>query len=252
MIIIKNSEQLKLMRIAGRITAEALVVAGETIRPGITTKELDNKIKRYIEKCGATPTFLGYNGFPGSACISINDEVIHGIPSDKVIIKEGDIVKVDVGARFRGYNGDSARTFAVGKVSDEALRLISVTEQSFYEAMKVAKAGNRIGDIGHAVENFVISNGFSVVREYTGHGVGAELHEEPSIPNYGRAGRGARLYPGMTLAIEPMVNQGTEKVKVRRDGWTVVTADGKLSAHYENTVAITDGDPILLTEVGLE
>ena len=248
MIIIKNSEQLKLMRIAGRITAEALVVAGETIRPGITTKELDNKIKRYIEKCGATPTFLGYNGFPGSACISINDEVIHGIPSDKVIIKEGDIVKVDVGARFRGYNGDSARTFAVGKVSDEALRLISVTEQSFYEAMKVAKAGNRIGDIGHAIEDFVISNGFSIVREYTGHGVGAELHEEPSIPNYGRAGRGARLYPGMTLAIEPMVNQGTEKVKVRRDGWTVVTADGKLSAHYENSIAITDGDPILLTD----
>ena len=252
MIIIKNSEQLKLMRIAGRITAEALVVAGETIRPGITTKELDNKIKRYIEKCDATPTFLGYNGFPGSACISINDEVIHGIPSDKVIIKEGDIVKVDVGARFRGYNGDSARTFAVGKVSDEALRLISVTEQSFYEAMKVAKAGNRIGDIGHAIEDFVISNGLSIVREYTGHGVGAELHEEPSIPNYGRAGRGARLYPGMTLAIEPMVNQGTEKVKVRRDGWTVVTADGKLSAHYENSIAITESDPIILTQIGLD
>ena len=252
MIIIKNSEQLKLMRIAGRITAEALVVVGETIRPGITTKELDNKIKRYIEKCGATPTFLGYNGFPGSACISINDEVIHGIPSDKIIIKEGDIVKVDVGARFRGYNGDSARTFAVGKVSDEALRLISVTEQSFYEAMKVAKAGNRIGDIGHAIEDFVISNGFSIVREYTGHGVGAELHEEPSIPNYGRAGRGARLYPGMTLAIEPMVNQGTEKVKVRRDGWTVVTADGKLSAHYENSIAITESDPIILTQIGLD
>ena len=252
MIIIKNSEQLKLMRIAGRITAEALVVAGESIRPGITTKELDNKIKRYIEKCGATPTFLGYNGFPGSACISINDEVIHGIPSDKIIIKEGDIVKVDVGARFRGYNGDSARTFAVGKVSDEALRLISVTEQSFYEAMKVAKAGNRIGDIGHAIEDFVISNGFSIVREYTGHGVGAELHEEPSIPNYGRAGRGARLYPGMTLAIEPMVNAGTEKVKVRRDGWTVVTADGKLSAHYENSIAITESDPIILTQIGLD
>ena len=252
MIIIKNSEQLKLMRLAGRITAEALVVARESIRPGMTTKELDNKIKRYIEKCGATPTFLGYNGFPGSACISINDEVIHGIPSDKIIIQDGDIVKVDVGARFRGYNGDSARTFAVGKVSDEALRLISVTEQSFYEAMKVAKAGNRIGDIGHAVESFVISNGFGVVREYTGHGVGAELHEEPSIPNHGKAGRGARLYPGMTLAIEPMVNAGTEKVKVRRDGWTVVTADGKLSAHYENSIAITESDPVILTEIGLD
>ena len=252
MIIIKNSEQLKLMRIAGRITAEALMVAKESIRPGMTTLELDTKIRHHIEKCGATPTFLGYNGFPGSACISINEQVIHGIPSNKVIIREGDIVKVDVGARFRGYNGDSARTFAVGKVSDEALRLISVTEQSFYEAMKVAKAGNRIGDIGHAVESFVISNGFSVVKEFTGHGVGAELHEDPSIPNYGRPGRGARLYPGMTLAIEPMVNAGTENVKVLRDGWTVVTADGKLSAHYENSIAITESDPILLTEIGLD
>ena len=249
MIIIKNSEQLKLMRIAGRITAEALVVAGESIRPGITTKELDNKIKRYIEKCGATPTFLGYNGFPGSACISINDEVIHGIPSDKIIIKEGDIVKVDVGARFRGYNGDSARTFAVGKVSDEALRLISVTEQSFYEAMKVAKAGNRIGDIGHAVESFVISNGFSVVKTYTGHGVGADLHEEPEIPNYGRPGRGARLYPGMTLAIEPMVNAGGAEVRILPDRWTVVTLDGSLSAHYENTVAVTANGPEALTDI---
>ena len=252
MIIIKNSEQIKLMRMAGRITAEALMVAKETIRPGLSTKELDTKIQRYIEKCGATPTFLGYNGFPGSACISINEEVIHGIPSDKVIIREGDIVKVDVGARFRGYNGDSARTFAVGKVSDEALRLISVTEQSFYEAMKFARAGYRIGDIGHAVEDFVISNGFSVVRDFTGHGVGADLHEEPEIPNYGRAGRGARLYPGMTLAIEPMVNAGEDKIKVRRDGWTVVTADGKLSAHYENSIAVTESDPIILTEIGLD
>ncbi|MBQ7326337.1 MAG: type I methionyl aminopeptidase [Clostridia bacterium] len=252
MIIIKNSEQLKLMRLAGRITAEALMVARDEIRPGMTTKELDTKIRRYIEKCGATPTFLGYNGFPGSACISLNDEVIHGIPSDKVIIREGDIVKVDVGARFRGYNGDSARTFPVGKVSDEALRLISVTEQSFYEAMKVAKSGNRIGDIGHAVESFVISNGFSVVKEYTGHGVGAELHEDPSIPNFGREGRGARLYPGMTLAIEPMVNAGTDKIRVRKDGWTVVTADGKLSAHYENSIAITESDPIILTAIGID
>ena len=240
------------MRRAGRITAEALLVAKDVIRPGISTKEIDRKIQSFIEKCGAEPSFLGYNGFPGSACISINDEVIHGIPSDKVIIREGDIVKVDVGARFRGYNGDSARTFAVGKVSDEALRLISVTEQSFYEAMKVAKAGNRIGDIGHAVESFVISNGFSVVREYTGHGVGADLHEEPEIPNHGRPGRGARLYPGMTLAIEPMVNAGTDRIKVRRDGWTVVTADGKLSAHYENSIAITESDPVILTEIGID
>ena len=252
MFIIKNSEQLALMRKAGQITAQALLVAEEAIRPGISTKDVDRRIHRFIEKCGAVPSFLGYGGFPAAACISLNDEVIHGIPSDKIIIKEGDIVKVDVGARFRGYNGDSARTFAVGKVSDEALRLISVTEQSFYEAMKVAKAGNRIGDIGHAVESFVISNGFSVVREYTGHGVGAELHEEPSIPNYGKAGRGVRLYPGMTLAIEPMVNAGTDKVKVRRDGWTVVTADGKLSAHYENSIAITESDPVILTDIGLD
>ena len=252
MISIKNSEQLKLMRLAGRITAEALAVAEEAIRPGMTTKELDTKIKRYIEKCGATPTFLGYNGFPGSACISINDEVIHGIPSDKVIIKDGDIVKVDVGARFRGYNGDSARTFAVGKVSDEALRLISVTEQSFYEAMKVAKPGNRIGDIGHAVESFVISNGFSIVRDYVGHGVGAQLHEDPEIPNFGRAGRGARLYSGMTLAIEPMVNAGTPSVRVLKDGWTVTTADGALSAHYENSIVVTDTDPIILTDPDIE
>ncbi len=252
MIIVKNSEQLQLMRTAGRITAEALLVARDAIRPGLSTKELDTKIRHHIEKCGATPSFLGLYGFPGSACISINDEVIHGIPSDKVILTEGDIVKVDVGARFRGYNGDSARTFAVGKVSDEALRLISVTEQSFYEAIKFAKAGNRVGDIGHAVESFVISNGFSVVKEYTGHGVGAEIHEDPSIPNFGTAGRGARLYSGMTLAIEPMVNAGADRVKVRRDGWTVVTADGRLSAHYENSIAITESDPVILTEIGIE
>ena len=237
------------MRRAGRITAEALLVAKDVIRPGMSTKELDTRIRTFIEKCGAEPSFLGYNGFPGSACISINDEVIHGIPSERRIISEGDIVKVDVGARYRGYNGDSARTFPVGKVSDEALRLIEVTKGSFYEAMKLARAGYRIGDIGSAVESFVISNGCSVVRDFVGHGVGANLHEEPEVPNFGRAGRGARLYPNMTLAIEPMVNIGTANVKVRENGWTVVTLDGKLSAHYENTVAITDTDPILLTDV---
>ena len=236
-----------LMRKAGKITAESLLVARDNIKPGISTKELDIKIRNYIEKCGAKPSFLGLYGFPGSACISINEQVIHGIPSDKVIIKDGDIVKVDVGARYRGYNGDSARTFAVGKVSDEALRLISVTERSFYEAMNAAKAGGRIGDIGFAVENFVISNGFSVVKDYVGHGLGADLHEEPNIPNYGKAGRGARLYPGMTLAIEPMVNAGQYNVKVLKDKWTVVTADGSLSAHYENSILITDSDPVILT-----
>ena len=248
MIIIKNSEQIALMRIAGRITAEALMVARDAIRPGMSTKELDTKIRHYIEKCGATPTFLGYNGFKGSACISLNEEVIHGIPSDKRIISEGDIVKVDVGARFRGYNGDSARTFPVGKVSEQALKLISVTEQSFYEALKVCRAGQRLGDIGHAVENFVISNGFSIVKQYVGHGIGRDLHEDPQVPNYGRPGRGARLYAGMTLAIEPMVNAGGEDVQVLKDGWTVTTVDGSLSAHYENTVAITDGEPVLLTD----
>ena len=250
MIVVKNSEQIVLMKKAGVITAEALLLAKELIKPGVSTKEIDTKIRRYIEKCGATPSFLGYGGFPGSACISINDEVIHGIPSDKVILKEGDIVKIDVGARYRGYNGDIARTYPVGKVSDEALKLISVTEGSFYEAMKFTRVGYRIGDIGFAVENFVISNGFSVVRDYVGHGVGAELHEDPQIPNYGNAGRGARLYAGMTLAIEPMVNQGKADVRVMRDGWTVKTLDGKLSAHYENSVLVTDSDPVILTAKG--
>ena len=247
MIIIKNSEQIALMKRAGQITAEALLVARDAIRPGASTKSVDTKIRHFIEKCGAIPSFLGYGGFPGSACISINDEVIHGIPSDKIIIRDGDIVKVDVGARYRGYNGDSARTFAVGRVSEEALRLISVTERSFYEAMKVAKQGNRVGDIGEAIENFVISNGFSVVRDYVGHGVGRDLHEDPEVPNF-RKVRGRELKAGMTLAVEPMVNIGASNVRVLRDGWTVVTADGSLSAHYENSIAITLSDPIILTE----
>ena len=252
MFIVKTSEQLALMKKAGRITAEALLVAEEAALPGVSTKEIDARIRTFIEKCGATPSFLGYGGFPGSACISLNNEVIHGIPTAKRILREGDIVKVDVGARYRGYNGDSARTYPVGKVSDEALKLISVTERSFWEAAKVLRAGCRIGDVGFAVENFVISNGFTVVRDYVGHGIGAELHEEPEIPNFGTAGRGPRLYADMTVAIEPMVNAGAAGVRVQKDGWTVVTADGRLSAHYENTVAITGGDPILLTEIGLD
>lgn len=250
MTIIKTSEQLALMKKAGQITGEAILVAREVIRPGVSTKLIDTKIRHFIEKCGATPSFLGYGGFPGSACISINQEVIHGIPSERRIVSEGDIVKVDVGAIYRGYHGDSAKTFPVGVVSEEALKLISVTEASFYEAIRFARAGYRVGDIGQAVESFVISNGFSVVRDYVGHGVGASLHEEPEIPNFGRSGHGARLYPGMTIAIEPMVNVGKANVKVLGDGWTVVTADGKLSAHYEHSVAITDQDPILLTDVG--
>lgn len=249
MIVIKNSEQLKLMKEAGRITGEALLVAEDAIREGMSTKELDTVIRNYIEKCGAKPSFLGYGGFPGSACISINDEVIHGIPSPKRIIKAGDIVKVDVGALYRGYNGDAARTFAVGSVSEEAKRLIEATKESFYKGAALALAGNRIGDVGNAVQSCVEGHGFSVVREYIGHGVGAKLHEEPDVPNYGTSGRGPRLYAGMTIAIEPMVNAGVEKVKVLGDGWTVVTADGSLSAHYENTVAVTEDGPVLLTDV---
>ena len=248
MIIIKNSEQIAMMKKAGRITADALLVAREAIRPGVSTKEIDTKIHDFIKRCGAVPSFLGYGGFPGSACISINNEVIHGIPSKKVIVREGDIVKVDVGARYCGYNGDSARTFPVGNVSDVALKLISVTEMSFYEGLKAARAGSRIGDIGSAIENFVISNGFSIVKQYVGHGVGKELHEEPEVPNFGKSGHGPRLYSGMTLAIEPMVNVGVGDVRVLKDGWTVVTGDGKLSAHYENSIAITDSDPVILTE----
>ena len=249
MIVVKNNEQLSLMKIAGRITGESLLIARECIRPGVSTKHIEEQMRHYIEKCGATPTFLGYGGFPAAACISVNEEVIHGIPSERKILKEGDIVKIDVGARYRGYTGDSAKTFAVGKVSEEAMKLISVTEGSFFEALKVCIPGKRIGDIGAAVENFVISNGFSVVRDYVGHGVGQELHEEPEIPNFGRGGHGARLYPGMTLAIEPMVNAGTHNVKVLKDRWTVVTLDGRLSAHYEHTVCVTDSDPVLLTDV---
>ena len=249
-IILKKPEQILLMKEAGRITGEALLVARDAIRPGISTKELDTRIHDYIVRCGATPSFLGYGGFPGSACISVNDQVIHGIPSKKVILKEGDIVKVDVGANYRGFNGDSARTFAVGTVSEAARRLIEVTRESFYQGLAFVKVGNRVGDIGHAISAYAESFGYGVVREYVGHGVGRALHEEPDVPNYGTQGRGCRLYPGMTIAIEPMVNEGTAEVKQLSDGWTVVTRDGSLSAHYEHTVAITEDGPILLTDVG--
>jgi methionyl aminopeptidase len=238
------------MKEAGRITGEALLVARDAIRPGISTKELDTLIHDYIVRCGATPSFLGYGGFPGSACISVNDQVIHGIPSKKVILKEGDIVKVDVGANYRGFNGDSAKTFAVGTVSEAARQLIEVTRESFYQGLAFVKVGNRVGDIGHAISAYAESFGYGVVREYVGHGVGRALHEEPDVPNYGTQGRGCRLYPGMTIAIEPMVNEGTAEVKQLSDGWTVVTRDGSLSAHYEHSVAITEDGPILLTDVG--
>lgn len=237
------------MKLAGRITGEALLLAGEAIKEGVTTKYLDDIIRTYIEKCGATPTFLGYGGFPGSACISINDQVIHGIPSKNVVLKEGDIVKIDVGATYRGFIGDSANTFPVGKISDEASKLIQCTKESFYRGASAFKVGNRIGDIGAAVQSYCEEHGYGVVRKYTGHGVGRELHEDPSVPNYGTAGRGPRLVSGMTLAIEPMVTAGSYEVKELSDGWTVVTKDHSLTAHYEHTVALTDEGIIYLTRV---
>ena len=238
------------MKVAGRITGEALALAGEMVKPGVTTKQLDDKIRHHIEKCGARPSFLGYGGFPGSACISVNDEIIHGIPSSSKVLKDGDIVKIDVGAYIGGFHGDSARTFPVGNVSPEALQLIRVTEESF-EAGRAAmeKESARLGDIGHAVEAYVREYRYSVVREYTGHGVGMDLHEDPSVPNYGTPGRGARVCLGMVIAIEPMVNMGTWKIHQMPDGWTVKTADGKLSAHYEHTVALTEDGAICLTKV---
>ena len=249
MILVKNSEQLAIMRKAGRITGEAILVARDHIREGVSTKELDIRIREYIEKCGAKPSFLGYGGFPGSACISLNDEVIHGIPSKDRILHEGDIVKIDVGACYKGFHGDRANTFGVGKISEEAEKLIAATRESFFRGAAQAKAGNRIGDIGSAVFEYANALGYGVVKRYVGHGVGMELHEDPEVPNFGTAGRGPRLMPGMTIAIEPMINAGTYLVKEMRDGWTVRTADGRLSAHYEHTVAITDGDAVLLTMV---
>ncbi|MBQ3072147.1 MAG: type I methionyl aminopeptidase [Oscillospiraceae bacterium] len=249
MIPIKTSEQLERMRIAGRITALARKAAADAVRPGASTEDVDRAVRETIEANGAKPSFLGYGGFPGSACVSINDEVIHGIPSKKRIIQEGDIVKVDVGAYIGGVHGDCACTVPCGKVSEEAERLIAVTRQSFFEGIKFAKEGYRLSDISHAVQAYCEANGFSVVRDFVGHGIGEELHESPEVPNYGRPGHGIRLQRGMVLAIEPMVNVGAYSVRVLPDGWTVKTRDGKLSAHYENTVAITDGEPEILTSI---
>ena len=247
MIQLKNAAQIKAMKEAGRITGEALLVAREHVREGVSTYELDHVIRQYIEKCGAKPSFLGLYGFPGSACISINDEVIHGIPSKKRILHEGDIVKIDLGAHYKGYHGDSARTIPVGKVSEEALKLISVTRESFFAGVAQMKSGNRLGDVGSAIDTHVRENGFSTVRKYIGHGIGREVHEAPDVPNYGTPGRGVRICSGMVLAIEPMVNAGTFEVRELADGWTVVTADRRLSAHYENTVALTDDGVLNLT-----
>ncbi len=250
MIIVKTPEQIKLMRIAGRITGEALLLGGEMVKPGVSTKQIDDKIRHYIEKCGAKPSFLGYGGFPGSACISINQEIIHGIPSAHRIIEEGDIVKIDVGAYIHGFHGDSANTFGCGNISDEAKKLIEVTKRSWELGAEAAgKEGARIGDIGAAVDGYVVANGFSTVKKYVGHGVGEALHEDPNVPNYGTAGRGARLCRGMVIAVEPMVNVGRPEVKELSDNWTVVTKDGSLSAHYEHTIAITADGVEVLTKV---
>lgn len=248
MIQLKNSAQIKVMREAGRITAQALLVAREAIREGVSTLELDTKIRNFIESCGAKPSFLGLYGFPGSACISINSQVIHGIPSKNTILQEGDIVKIDLGACYKGFHGDSARTYPVGRISPEAQALIDATEASFWRGVEQFKEGNRIGDIGSAVESYVNPLGYEVVRRYVGHGIGHDVHESPEVPNFGTPGRGARLCRGMVLAIEPMINAGTGDVKELKDGWTVVTADGKLSAHYENTVALTESGIVILTD----
>ena len=247
MIRLKNGEQIKAMMVAGRITGEALLRARDAVRPGVSTWELDRIVRESIEKAGAKPSFLGYAGFPGSACISINDEVIHGIPSRKRVLNEGDIVKIDVGAFIGGYHGDAARTIPVGKVSDEAMRLIQVTRDSFYAGIDKLVVGNRLGDVGAAIDALVVAHGYTTVKRYIGHGVGQELHESPDVPNYGTPGRGPRLCAGMTLAIEPMVNIGKEGVIELPDGWTVKTVDHSLSAHYENSVALTSDGVINLT-----
>ena len=246
MIAIKNEHELSAMRQACKITAAARALAGEMVRPGVMTKQIDKAVHDYIVSQGAKPSFLGYGGFPASSCISVNSTVIHGIPGDYTL-QDGDIVSIDVGAYYKGFHGDCAATYACGAISTEATKLIDVTKQSFFEGIRFATQGHRVSDISHAIQTYVESNGFSVVRSFVGHGVGAQLHEEPEVPNYGPAGRGPRLLRGMTLAIEPMVNVGTADVRILKDRWTTVTADGKLSAHYENTVLITDGEPEILT-----
>ena len=249
MIVLKTGRELQIMREACRISAGALKLIGSAVEPGVTTGELDRLAEEYILKQGAKPNFKNYEGFPATACISINNEVIHGIPDGARKIKNGDIVSVDLGAVFEGYHGDNAATFAAGDVSAEAKRLMDVTKESLYAGLKCAVAGNRVGDISNAVQKYCEDRGYGVVRDYTGHGVGAKLHEDPPIPNYGTPGKGVRLLPGMTIAVEPMINEGTWRVKQLDNGWTVVTADGKLSAHFENTVAITkSGECVILTD----
>jgi len=249
MIKLKNAEQIAAMRQAGRITGEAILKAREAVRPGVTTKHLDDVIRAYIEKCGARPSFLGYGGFPGSACISVNEQVIHGIPSKDKVLQEGDIVKIDVGVFYHGFHGDSANTFPVGEISAEAEQLIRVTREAWKCGVDAVRPGGRVGDIGHAVQTHAEKFGYGVVRRYVGHGVGHELHEDPEVPNFGTAGRGPRLCEGMVIAIEPMINMGGPDVIELSDGWTVLTADRSISAHYEHTVALTENGVEVLTLV---
>lgn len=247
MITLKSSQEIELMRRAGKITAAARAVAREMVKPGVTTQEIDQAVYDFITSQGATPSFLHYCGYPASVCVSVNDVIVHGIPGKRVL-QEGDIVSVDVGAYIDGFHGDCAGTYPCGQVSDEAMRLIRVTQQSFFEGLKYAREGHRLTDISHAVQCYVENNGFSVVREFVGHGIGRHMHEPPEVPNYGKPGRGPRLLRGMALAVEPMVTQGSPGIVQLSDGWTVKTADGKLASHYENTFIITDGDPELLTD----
>lgn len=246
-ITVKSKTDLAKMREAGRVAAQALELAGKSIRPGMSTFQLDKILHDFIVKCGAVPTFLGYGGFPASACISINNEVIHGIPNRKRIMQEGDIVSVDVGATFQGFVGDNAATFPVGDISQEAQDLLTVTEASLYAAIEKAQIGMRLGDVCHAVEEYCGSRGYGIVRQYCGHGIGHEMHEDPEVPNYGKPGHGIRLMPGMTFCIEPMINQKGDAVRVLKDGWTVVTSNGSLSAHFEHEIAVTKDGPVILT-----
>ncbi len=246
MISIKSPREIELMRIAGRIVAETHELLREAIRPGITTLELDTIAETHIRKSGGIPAFKGYNGFPASICSSLNEQVVHGIPGSTVL-KDGDIIGIDIGAVYGGYYGDAARSYGIGHVDDPRKKLLRITEESFFEGIKHALAGNRLSDISHAIQKHAEANGFSIVRDFVGHGIGSKMHEEPQIPNYGPPGKGPRLVAGMALAIEPMVNMGRYAVKVLGDGWTVVTADGKPSAHYENTIVITNSEPEILT-----
>ena len=247
MIVVKTARELKQMQEACTLSARALRLAGEMVEPGVSTYEIDMAVKKYIEGEGGKSSTLGYNGYPASTCISVNSVVVHGIPSKKTVLRQGDIVSIDICANINGYHGDNAYTFPCGDVSDEAQRLMDATKESLYEGIRAARAGYRVGDISSAVQRYVEARGYGVVREFTGHGVGANLHEEPSIPNFGTPGRGPRLIPGMTIAVEPMITAGSYRTKVLSDGWTAVTVDGSLAAHYEHTVCITPDGPRIMT-----